>query len=702
MERDESVDDSVEAPLLRHVGPYVEDDAARSPSPQRLSNGGAPNNDDSDFMSLPRVGNSTATATVGGVGGGVRVGRAAAVAGIGGRQRVNSPSASHGGQQHRQQQVYHPAVGWHFPVAPARHPTKRATDTGGVGGAGGAGGGVTNVGGAGGGGSGGVMKSKMPGSRAAAVARVVPTGTIATAAALSARARHLHHHQNQQQQQQQQQHHLGGGGVAVGGGVVGGRDRGGDISPAARRHTPAYRADMLLPSQGLGLSPIQRPAFRAPQPHQTYDDYAHQVVAHHHGGGGGGWGSVLVAAQPAAAEVEGTPLPTIKTIEDIVDGKSSSDHAGGGGETQQPTLSVSSPSFSSLPAMSLMTPLGMPDASSSSSSAAAPAAPAAMAVEVANQAVKGRVVTFYTAEGLDRAALKERLQEADGSAPGEESHQLAGLRMTTGNADTAGATVGDGQPLMWRGDVLHVPFSPSPVTGAPRDVFFFEYGMTVMWGLTAKEENAVLKNVVKRCGVGALDAADVEMDEFSFQCEPHAQPRMANDTMVLTTSMMESSQVKLAISYALAQSTKLSFFEERIQQHSEETMEMPATLATTGRVKMSRKDISRLIGRVFVEKCAANLLYSALDRPDFFWDAPDSLQDLYDAVCEYLEVDTRLETLNARFEVLQATLDMLRDHQNNEHSSSLEWIVIVLIVIEIVIGLFEIAGILGWGGGGGR
>ena len=65
-------------------------------------------------------------------------------------------------------------------------------------------------------------------------------------------------------------------------------------------------------------------------------------------------------------------------------------------------------------------------------------------------------------------------------------------------------------------------------------------------------------------------------------------------------------------------------------------------------------------------------------------------------------MDTRLETLNARFEVLQATLDMLRDHQNNEHSSSLEWIVIVLIVIEIVIGLIEIAGILGWGGSGGR
>ena len=90
----------------------------------------------------------------------------------------------------------------------------------------------------------------------------------------------------------------------------------------------------------------------------------------------------------------------------------------------------------------------------------------------------------------------------------------------------------------------------------------------------------------------------------------------------------------------------------------------------------------------------------------FCWRAPWRW-DLYDAICEYLEVDTRLETLNARFEVLQATLDVLRDHQNNEHSSRLEWVVIVLIFIELVIGIVEIGGVMGWigkenvmGGGG--
>lgn len=43
-------------------------------------------------------------------------------------------------------------------------------------------------------------------------------------------------------------------------------------------------------------------------------------------------------------------------------------------------------------------------------------------------------------------------------------------------------------------------------------------------------------------------------------------------------------------------------------------------------VKMSRKQIAQLIGRVFIQKSAVNLLSTVLDTPEFFWSAPDALQ----------------------------------------------------------------------------
>jgi hypothetical protein len=42
---------------------------------------------------------------------------------------------------------------------------------------------------------------------------------------------------------------------------------------------------------------------------------------------------------------------------------------------------------------------------------------------------------------------------------------------------------------------------------------------------------------------------------------------------------------------------------------------------------------------------------SSLFCPQFFWRAPDSYQALYERITEYLELETRVEVLNARFTV---------------------------------------------------
>ena len=102
----------------------------------------------------------------------------------------------------------------------------------------------------------------------------------------------------------------------------------------------------------------------------------------------------------------------------------------------------------------------------------------------------------------------------------------------------------------------------------------------------------------------------------------------------------------------------------------DETKDLPEVLASTGTVVLSRKAVAQLMGQVFLQKSAVNLLSSVLDTPDFFWesDVPDSLQHLYEGCCSYLEYQNRVEVLNLRFGVLQEMLDMLRDHLHADHS----------------------------------
>ena len=74
-------------------------------------------------------------------------------------------------------------------------------------------------------------------------------------------------------------------------------------------------------------------------------------------------------------------------------------------------------------------------------------------------------------------------------------------------------------------------------------------------------------------------------------------------------------------------------------------------MVCAGKVIISRKAIAQLIGRVFIQKAAVNLLSTVLDTPEFFWSAPDSLQTTYKKVCEYMELEERVEVLNNRFQV---------------------------------------------------
>ncbi len=55
--------------------------------------------------------------------------------------------------------------------------------------------------------------------------------------------------------------------------------------------------------------------------------------------------------------------------------------------------------------------------------------------------------------------------------------------------------------------------------------------------------------------------------------------------------------------------------------------------------------------QVFIQRAAVNLLSTVLDTPEFFWSAPDIMQTLYKRICEYMELDDRVEVLNNRFAV---------------------------------------------------
>lgn len=86
------------------------------------------------------------------------------------------------------------------------------------------------------------------------------------------------------------------------------------------------------------------------------------------------------------------------------------------------------------------------------------------------------------------------------------------------------------------------------------EVFLFEYGVVVIWGMTLKEEQRFLKEIAK-FEQEKLDKDDVQTEEFNFYYTREYQARIYNDFISLREK--RNYMTKLAISHALAQSTKV-------------------------------------------------------------------------------------------------------------------------------------------------
>lgn len=233
------------------------------------------------------------------------------------------------------------------------------------------------------------------------------------------------------------------------------------------------------------------------------------------------------------------------------------------------------------------------------------------------------------------------------------------------------------------------PQRVAPDTFTFAEMFVFSYGVVVFWNFTERQEKDVLADLTfseSETGMplvgGAQREEDFETEEFHFEYLPETpRPRVFNDMITLRSG---DHMIKLAMSHAIAQSTKLCFFEQRMANQMFEAQHVPKSLALTGTLGMKREEVIKILGALFqsrvdvnlcksicFQRCSSdrhdllNLYFSAasnmLDVPNFFWDSEPTLHPLYFAVREYLEIKPRIQVLNERCKVFLDLAEILSD-----------------------------------------
>lgn len=138
----------------------------------------------------------------------------------------------------------------------------------------------------------------------------------------------------------------------------------------------------------------------------------------------------------------------------------------------------------------------------------------------------------------------------------------------------------------------------------------------------------------------------------------------------------------------LAQSAALERFEHAADRLVEETLLLAQDLKAKGRPPSRSSALMKKIGSITSERLLMTSWFYLVDRPEETW-RDQKVADLYEALFHNLEMPRRHEALLHKLRAVEDATEIFIDLGHGRQSTQLEWAVVLLIVFEILLSLWE-------------
>ncbi|GAQ04347.1 MIOREX complex component 10 [Aspergillus lentulus] len=231
------------------------------------------------------------------------------------------------------------------------------------------------------------------------------------------------------------------------------------------------------------------------------------------------------------------------------------------------------------------------------------------------------------------------------------------------------------------------------------DVFVFPSGTVVAWSLPEGFTSFLATRTLLPAAEGA-HIENLETEDLEYIEDPQREnSSIKGDTIILGTKSgnddsesklgrqsVDTVLTKVAFSSGLARSTKLAVLESLLANYFESTRTIPTLLSQGSRLPFTRDFILRKTGQLLSVRAQLNLYSELTDSlPDLFWDSRHELglEGYYEQVGRALDVGIRIKLLNEKMDYAQEIASVLRERLSETHGLRLEWIIILLIAVEV-------------------
>ncbi|WP_395045018.1 RMD1 family protein [Flavobacterium sp.] len=212
-------------------------------------------------------------------------------------------------------------------------------------------------------------------------------------------------------------------------------------------------------------------------------------------------------------------------------------------------------------------------------------------------------------------------------------------------------------------------------------LYIFDYGVLVFANYNIADKNEFIQIVNNY----AIDQVNLDLsEEYRIEVDEKKLKSIVKNNYVIV-SKIEPSVLRIVM-LNIGQSVALEHYEVLTDKLITSSKTYILELENKGKISISKINLLKYIGKVLnVKNSIVDNLY-ILDDPNLVWDNED-LNLLNKQLKSNFDINTRFKDLDYRLKIVEENLKLFTDVLNVRESSRLEWIIIILIVIEIIIAL---------------
>ena len=213
-------------------------------------------------------------------------------------------------------------------------------------------------------------------------------------------------------------------------------------------------------------------------------------------------------------------------------------------------------------------------------------------------------------------------------------------------------------------------------------VAVFDYGSLVFFNVESEEARNLMQLLNP---FTQRPNKTISEDEFTLNLANQTKTPEGTDVMYIRELNRD---LALVVGIVLSRSVSIEYYEKLVAGALARLEQPIAFLQDSGKIPHGQRELTKRVGFALAVEQELAYTLSAFDDPDVVWDGGKRIEELYSNLKRQFDLEDRINIIQQKVSIISRSSTFVISRIEGRRSQILEWIIILLIVLEILLFLF--------------